>query len=64
MNIRERIFREVKKIPEALLPEIMDFILFLEKTKKKERIKTAAASELSLSKDWLKPEEDKAWKNL
>lgn len=64
MTIRERVFREVKKAPEALLPEIMDFILFLEKRKVKETIKTATASELSLSKDWLKHEEDKAWKNL
>ena len=29
-----------------------------------EKIETAIASERSLAKDWLSPEEDRAWKNL
>ncbi len=30
----------------------------------KEKIGTALASESSLKKDWLKPQEDEAWKDL
>jgi hypothetical protein len=30
----------------------------------KERMETAILSESVLSKDWLSPEEDEAWKNL
>lgn len=31
---------------------------------RKEKLDTAIASESSLKKDWLMPEEDEAWQNL
>lgn len=43
-----------------MVDEVMDF-----KTKTvKEGLDTTIAIELSLKKDWLKPEEDEAWQNL
>jgi hypothetical protein len=64
MTTKELIVREIKKIPEPLLEEVLDFIRFLEVKVSTERMGTAIASETSLKKDWLKPEEDEAWKDL
>jgi len=42
----------------------LDFVHFLKAKIMKERLGAAIASESSLKKDWLKPEEDEAWKSL
>jgi hypothetical protein len=44
--------------------EILDFIHFLKRKASKKRIETVILSEPVLEKDWLSPEEDKAWKDL
>jgi hypothetical protein len=64
MEIKELILKEIEKIPEPYLVEILDFVRFIEKKTVQQRIETAIASELSLEKDWLNPEEDKAWRDL
>lgn len=64
MNKRNLLLNEVKRIPEPLYDEILDFIHFLKVKIKKEKYEITMISESSLEKDWLKPEEDKAWKNL
>lgn len=61
MTTRKLLESEIVKVPEPLLNEVLDFLHFL-KTKK--QMNTAIASESSLEKDWLRPEEDKAWQNL
>jgi len=61
---REALIHEIEQVPEPFLEEVMDFIHFLKSKITKERIDTAIASESSLEKDWLKPEEDEAWQNL
>lgn len=61
---KEVLINEIEHIPEPFLDEVIDFIRFLKTKIIKERIETAIASETSLKKDWLKPEEDEAWKNL
>jgi hypothetical protein len=64
MTTKQLVINEINRIPKSLLNEVLDFIYFLEaKSKSKER-ETAILSETSLKKDWLKPEEDKAWANL
>lgn len=63
MVTKESILNEIEKIPEPLLKEVLDFIRFL-KTKSVEGVETAIASESSLRKDWLRPEEDEAWAGL
>ncbi len=59
----ERIILEkLKQLPPIYWKEVIDFIEFLKlKIEKKE---TLFLSEKSLTKDWLLPEEDEAWKDL
>ncbi|MFO7996358.1 MAG: DUF2281 domain-containing protein [Dehalococcoidia bacterium] len=64
MQIKELIFKEIAEIPEEYLPQILEFIRSLEGRVLEERIGTAVASESSLKKDWLSPEEDEAWRDL
>lgn len=59
-----RIIREIEEVPDPFLEEILDFVQFLKAKKGRETLETALASELTLKKDWLKPEEDEAWRNL
>jgi len=61
MNTKELIIQRIEKLPEECLDEVLDFISLLEE---KGDIELAILSESSLGKDWLKPEEDKAWKDL
>jgi hypothetical protein len=64
MNKIESIMREVEKLPEPFLDEVLDFVQFLKKKLITEGLETAIASESSLKKDWLRAEEDEAWQNL
>jgi hypothetical protein len=64
MEVKELIVKKIERLPEQYLTEILDFIRFLETKALEERIGTAIASETSLKKDWLKPEEDEAWQDL
>ena len=58
------ILNEIEKVPEPLLEEILDFVRFLKTKAAVERMEAAVASESSLKKDWLKPEEGEAWRDL
>ncbi len=60
----EMIISEVEDFPEPLLDEVLDFVNFLKSKMISSKMDTAWASESSLKKDWLLPEEDKAWQNL
>jgi hypothetical protein len=64
MNKVEIIKSEVEKFPEPLLDEVLDFVHFFKSKTISTKIATAFASESSLKKDWLRPEEDEAWQNL
>lgn len=64
MEKKELILKEIERVPEEYLSEILDFIRFLEAKGLEERMGTAIASETSLKKDWLRPEEDEAWQDL
>jgi hypothetical protein len=63
MNKRELLLSKIQYVPEPFLDELLDFVQFLE-AKKVDQIDTAIASESSLKKDWLRPEEDEAWQDL
>lgn len=63
------IIREIDTLPPKVLKEVVDYINYVKYKYKinKEPIKAndiTLASEKSLAKDWLKPEEDKAWRDL
>jgi len=64
MNKKKLIAREIEKVPEALLEEVLDFVRFLKSKCVQEKVETSLLSESSLKKDWLRPEEDDAWENL
>ena len=51
-------------MPESLLDEFRDFILFVKSKVVRDHVETAIASESSLEKDLFKFEEDEAWKSL
>lgn len=62
LNDKDVILRELGELPDALLDEVLDFIRFL-KTKAKEP-ETVLLSEATLGRDWLRREEDEAWRDL
>jgi hypothetical protein len=64
MSKKELLMNELDQVSEPFLDEVLDFVHFLKTKIIKEKLDTAIASESSLKKDWLKPEEDEAWKSL
>jgi hypothetical protein len=61
---KEEVLRKLNEVPDFLMEEVSDFIEFLKTRVVRERFEATLLSESSLAKDWLKPEEDKAWKDL
>ncbi len=64
MTTRDVLLKEIQQVPEPLLQEVLDFIRFVQVRGTGDRFEPAVVSERSLSKDWLKPEEDAAWQDL
>jgi hypothetical protein len=64
MNKKERIIQELDDLPDDKLQSVLNFIRELKSEEKEERIGPAMVSETSLAKDWLKKEEDEAWRDL
>ena len=64
MTKRESLLKEVDRVPDSVLDEVADFIRFLQVRVARDSMATAVASETSLKKDWLRPEEDEAWADL
>ena len=64
MNIKEILISEIENTPEPVLSEVLDFVYFLKEKKHREKMDTAVVSEASLGKDWLRIEEEEAWKDL
>lgn len=64
MSKKELLHKEIDRIPEPLLDEVLDFVHFLKEKNLNGKLDAAIMSESSLKKDWLKPEEDAAWQNL
>jgi hypothetical protein len=64
MSTKEMLISEIEEIPEPFLAEVLDFVLFLKAKIAREKLDMAMMSESSLSKDWLRPEEDTAWQDL
>jgi hypothetical protein len=64
MNKRQLIAKEIEQVPEPMLEAVLDFVRFLKSKRVQERLETSLLSESSLKKDWLRPEEEKAWQHL
>ena len=64
MSTKELLINEIGEVPEPFLTEVLDFVQFLKAKILREKMDIAIMTESSLSKDWLKPEEDEAWQDL
>ena len=64
MGNKEAVIKEIEEIPEPFPDEVLDFVHFLKAKITRERLDIAIASESVLKKDWLKVEEDEAWRSL
>ena len=64
MTTRDLLLAELRDFPEPLLAEVVDFVRFLKSRRTVEQMETAVASEAVLARDWLRPEEEDAWRDL
>jgi len=69
MTLAEKVFLELKILPESYQAEVLDFVEFLRSKVKKrsepaEALQTMLATEAVLRRDWDSPEEDAAWSDL
>lgn len=64
MTRKEAILNELERLPESLVDEVLSFIRGLKARVSGIRAETTVMSESSLKKNWLKPEEDEAWRDL
>jgi len=55
---------EIESLPSSVIDEILHYVLFLKQLKLSGISDITLASEQSLGKDWLLPEEDAAWGSL
>ena len=61
---KEFVLREIESLPQNLLEEVADFIGYLKLKNGEKKLDITIASEYSLGKDWQRPEEEEAWRNL
>ena len=69
MTLAEKVFQELKVLPEPYQEQVLDFVEFLHARLQKQAELTPAsetllASEAVLRRDWDSPEEDAAWSDL
>jgi len=64
MQDKQVVMREIQDLPEPLFQEVLDFVRFLKTKANQEKLDTALLSETALGNDWLRPEEDEAWRDL
>jgi hypothetical protein len=64
MITKDLLINEIEEVPEPFLAEVLDFVHFLKGKLAREKLDGTIMSESSLGKDWLRPEEDEAWRNL
>lgn len=64
MGKKELLFNEIEEMPDLLVGEILEFVRSLKTRSMGEKLDISIASESSLTKDWLRAEEDDAWRDL
>jgi hypothetical protein len=64
MTAKEAILKAVEDLPEERLGELACYAALLRHKSAVEASPMALASEPTLAKDWLRPEEDEAWRDL
>jgi hypothetical protein len=61
MSSKQVLVNEIESLPPNIIDEILHYALFLKLHNTKAISDITLASERSLAKDWLLPEEDLAW---
>ncbi len=64
MTVKESLLQVVEELPSEYLRDLAEFAKRLRLKAAHREVPTALASEAVLAKDWLRPEEDEAWKDL
>lgn len=64
MQSKEQLLHEIEQIPDFLIEEVLDFVQFLKSKHLQNRLEISVMSESALAKDWLRPEEEEAWRDL
>ena len=64
MNEKEIIVQELDRVPDSLLPKVLEFVKSVQDAPQVEQLETTLLSEATLAKDWLSSEEDEAWQDL
>ena len=64
MTVREQIQREISKAPAGILRKILQVVVAEKHRRQPQVTITARMAEKALAKDWLRPEEDRAWRDL
>ena len=64
MQSIDQLIGEMEDLPDPMLGEVLQFVRFLKSQMGQERMETVLLSETALKKDWLLPEEEKAWQDL
>lgn len=67
--LKKKIIEQLDDVPDNSIDDLLKYIQYLkfknrQYPQNKDYILTNLASEKTLSYDWLKPEEDEAWKDL
>ena len=64
MTAIEAIVQAVEDLPDECLDDLAHYVEALRQKTALQTVPTALASEAALAKDWLRPEEDEAWRDL
>ena len=64
MTAKEAIVQAVEDLPEDCLDDLAQYVETLRQRAALRAVPTALASQATLAKDWLRPEEDEAWQDL
>ena len=64
MSKKEEILNEIEQVPEASLEAVLEFVRLLKTRNMRDKLDISVASESSLRKDWLRDEDDEAWRDL
>ena len=64
MGKKELILSEIEQMPDMFLEQILEFVRSLKTGDLKEKLDISVASESSLNKDWIREEENDAWRDL
>lgn len=64
MTVKEAVLHEIEELSDEHAADVLGFIKQLKLQAALDRSETAIASEAVLAKDWLRDEEDEAWRDL